>query len=60
MRLIDSAPHVTVSEFTGETIKTILEDVAGNRVGHAFEVDLFQRADSTNAPERYTIPFKIP
>jgi hypothetical protein len=37
----------------------ILEDLAGNRVNRAFEVDLFQRADSTAAPSRLTIPLRV-
>jgi len=40
-------------------VLAILEDVAGNGIGHAFEVDMFERADSTTAPERYTIPFTV-
>lgn len=38
---------------------SILEDVAGNQIGKAFEVDMFDRVDSTPAPERYTRPFTI-
>jgi hypothetical protein len=37
----------------------ILEDLAGNRVNRAFEVDMFQRADTTAAPSRFTIPFRV-
>jgi hypothetical protein len=37
----------------------ILEDVAGNRINRAFEVDAFERADSTATPSKYTIPFRI-
>jgi hypothetical protein len=40
-------------------VLSILEDVAGNRVGRPFEVDMFERVDSTALPERHTIPFKI-
>jgi len=40
-------------------VLSILEDVAGNRVGRPFEVDMFARVDSTANPERHTIPFKI-
>ena len=36
-----------------------LEDLAGNRVNRAFEVDMFTHADSTAKPPRYTIPFRI-
>jgi hypothetical protein len=38
-------------------VLSILEDVAGNQVNHAFEVDLFERVDSTSQPGRYFIPF---
>jgi hypothetical protein len=38
-------------------VLSILEDVAGNQVNHAFEVDLFEKVDSTAQPARYTIPF---
>lgn len=38
-------------------VLSILEDVAGNQVDHAFEVDLFERVDSTSAATRHTIPF---
>jgi hypothetical protein len=35
----------------------ILEDLAGNRVGRAFEVDRFDHADAAEEPERVRIPF---
>jgi hypothetical protein len=38
-------------------VLSILEDVAGNQVNHAFEVDLFEKVDSTSQPTRYTLPF---
>jgi hypothetical protein len=38
-------------------VLSILEDVAGNQVDHPFEVDLFERVDSTSAPTRYTLAF---
>ncbi len=38
---------------------SILEDVAGNRIGRAFEVDEFERMDRKPEPERFTIPFTI-
>src|SRR6185503_11058624 len=38
-------------------VLSILEDVAGNQVDHPFEVDLFEKVDSTAQPTRYTIPF---
>ena len=37
----------------------ILEDLAGNRIGRAFEVDEFERADRQPEPEATIIPFKI-
>jgi hypothetical protein len=45
----------------GYTIKvlTILEDLAGNRIGRPFEVDQFERADRSAEPEEITIPFRV-
>jgi hypothetical protein len=40
-------------------VLSILEDVAGNRVGRPFEVDMFERVDSTSLPERYNRRFTI-
>jgi hypothetical protein len=40
-------------------VLSILEDVAGNRVGRAFEVDMWDRVDSTTVPERTTLPFTV-
>jgi len=37
----------------------MLEDVAGNRIGRAFEVDRFDRADRSPEPERTVIPFEV-
>ena len=36
-----------------------LEDLAGNRVGRAFEVDNFERTDITAEPERRTLAFTV-
>jgi len=36
-----------------------LEDLAGNRLGRAFEVDNFERTDPTPQPERFTLPFHV-
>jgi hypothetical protein len=36
-----------------------LEDLAGNRVGRAFEVDNFERTDATSEPERRTRAFTV-
>ncbi len=38
---------------------TFLEDLAGNRIGRAFEVDNFERTDITAEPERRTLTFKV-
>jgi len=40
-------------------ILSILEDAAGNRVGRAFEVDMFERVDSGTAAERFSLPFTV-
>lgn len=37
----------------------MLEDLAGNRIGRAFEVDQFDRSDKTPEPERTLIPFTV-
>lgn len=37
----------------------MLEDLAGNRIGRAFEVDQFDRADRSAEPERTLIPFIV-
>ncbi len=36
-----------------------LEDLAGNRIGRAFEVDNFERTDITSEPERTAVRFRI-
>ena len=38
---------------------TILEDMAGNRIGRAFEVDEFSRADESSAQETVVVPFRV-
>jgi len=38
---------------------TILEDLAGNRIGRAFEVDQFEQVDRQAEPERITLPFRV-
>jgi hypothetical protein len=38
---------------------SMLEDLAGNRIGRPFEVDQFERADRANEPQRTAIPFTI-
>jgi hypothetical protein len=37
----------------------MLEDLAGNRIGRAFEVDQFDRSDKSAEPERTLIPFHV-
>jgi hypothetical protein len=37
----------------------MLEDLAGNRIGRAFEVDQFERSDRSAEPERTAVPFSI-
>ena len=37
----------------------MLEDLAGNRIGRAFEVDQFDRTDSGSEPEKTLIPFAV-
>jgi hypothetical protein len=37
----------------------MLEDLAGNRIGRAFEVDNFERSDRTPEPERTVVPFAV-
>ncbi len=37
----------------------ILEDVAGNQIGQAFEVDNFDTVDKSPNPQRITVPFTV-
>jgi hypothetical protein len=37
----------------------MLEDLAGNRIGRAFEVDQFDRTDNSSEPEKTLIPFIV-
>ena len=37
----------------------MLEDLAGNRIGRAFEVDQFDRVDKSSEPEKTLIPFAV-
>jgi len=39
--------------------QAFLEDLAGNRIGRAFEVDNFERTDITSEPERTIVPFRV-
>jgi hypothetical protein len=38
---------------------SFLEDLAGNRIGRAFEVDRFDRTDARAEPEKITVPFRV-
>jgi hypothetical protein len=40
-------------------LSTILEDLAGNRIGRAFDVDQFDRADPLNEAEKIVLPFSV-
>jgi hypothetical protein len=40
-------------------VLSILEDLAGNRVGRAFEADMFDKVDSTATPERNYVGFRV-
>ena len=41
------------------TMLDILEDVAGNQIGRAFEVDVFDSVDESPVPQTIAIPFTI-
>ena len=41
------------------TALAMLEDLAGNRIGRAFEVDQFDRADRSAEAERTSLPFAV-
>jgi len=38
---------------------SILEDLAGNKIGKPFEVDIFERVDRPEERESYVIPFSV-
>ena len=38
---------------------SIVEDLAGNRIGTAFEIDVFETVEETPAGEEFRIPFEI-
>jgi hypothetical protein len=38
---------------------SFLEDLAGNRIGRAFEVDEFERTDKTTEPEKFVREFRV-
>jgi hypothetical protein len=41
------------------TALAMLEDLAGNRIGRAFEVDTFNRSDASPEPERTSLAFHV-
>jgi hypothetical protein len=40
-------------------VLSFLEDLAGNRIGRAFEVDHFERVDKSAEPEKHLLTFRI-
>jgi hypothetical protein len=40
-------------------VLSMLEDAAGNRTDHPFEVDMFDRVDKSATPERRLMPFSV-
>ncbi len=40
-------------------VSPIVEDLAGNRVGTPFEIDIFEQVDTTDGGEQLNIPFEI-
>jgi hypothetical protein len=40
-------------------VLSILEDLAGNRIGRPFEVDRFDTVDKVTEPDRVLVPFRI-
>jgi hypothetical protein len=66
---VEVAPGETQWRFTPEapwkpadyqlTVNTTLEDLAGNRVGRAFDVDKFQEVTAQIQTETVSIPFRI-
>ena len=40
-------------------VLSFLEDLAGNRIGRAFEVDNFERVDTSAEPERHVVVFRV-
>ena len=66
---VEASPGETQWRFTPETpwtqadyrltVNTTLEDLAGNRVGRAFDVDTFQEVTAQIQTETVSIPFRI-
>ena len=40
-------------------VLSILEDLAGNKIGTPFEIDVFEQVDETTTDEQFRIPFEI-
>jgi hypothetical protein len=40
-------------------VLSILEDPAGNRIGRPFDIDAFDRIDTSGSPERTVVPFVV-
>ena len=38
---------------------SIVEDLAGNRIGTPFEIDVFEQVDETTTAEQFRIPFEV-
>jgi hypothetical protein len=38
---------------------SVVEDLAGNRIGRPFEIDVFERVEQTTASDQFRIPFEI-
>jgi hypothetical protein len=66
---VTTAEGETVWQFTPErpwergryelVAETILEDLAGNRIGRPFEVDVFRKVDREIKTETVQIPFEV-
>ena len=40
-------------------VLSILEDLAGNKIGTPFEIDVFEQVDEKTTGEQFRIPFEI-
>jgi hypothetical protein len=41
-------------------VDTALEDLAGNRIGQAFDVDIFEKVSEHLSSKTISLPFRIP
>ena len=55
--LTPSQPWVAGTYFL--VVLSILEDLAGNKIGTPFEIDVFEQVDETTTGEQFRIPFEI-